>query len=122
MRRADLARLTFSRHYVARNNVQTFSLARTQDIQIGQMNGFSVQDKQILIANVAGTFYAMDAICSHMGGYLPDGTLKNHIVTCPVHHSQFDVTTGKFLLSYSHMMDLSTYEVIVAGDEILVRV
>ena len=64
----------------------------------------------------------MDAICSHMGGYLPDGTLEGTIVTCPIHHSKFDVTTGKFLFSTANLMDLNTYEVVVGGDEIKVRV
>ena len=57
--------------------------------------GFTAKDKQILIANVDGNFYAMDAICSHMQGYLPSGRLERSIVICPVHHARFDVTNGK---------------------------
>jgi len=65
------------------------------DVAKGTMKGFTVKDKQILVANVDGNFYAMDAICSHMHGYLPSGTLEKNVVICPVHHAHFDVTSGK---------------------------
>ncbi|MGA2683303.1 MAG: Rieske 2Fe-2S domain-containing protein [Candidatus Bathyarchaeia archaeon] len=70
-------------------------ICEISDVAKGTMKGFTVKDKQILIANVDGNFYAMDAICSHMHGYLPSGTLEKNIVICPVHRAEFDVTSGK---------------------------
>ena len=35
------------------------------------MKGFTVNGKQILVANAEGSFFVLDAICSHMQGYLP---------------------------------------------------
>ncbi len=61
----------------------------------GTMKSFSVGSKQILIANVGGTFYAIDNKCTHMGGDLSKGVLEGNTVTCPKHHAKFDVTTGK---------------------------
>ena len=114
-------------------------VANASDIPIGQMKGFTVAGKKILIANVAGEYYCMDAICSHAQGYLPAGRLDNDVVTCPVHGSQFDVTTGCMViyipgkvrrnvnlncrLQAGHgVVDLRTYEVIVEGKEIKVRI
>lgn len=72
-------------------------ICQVSDVPKGSMKGFTVKDRQILIANVDGNFYAMDAICSHMRGFLPGGTLENNEVVCPVHHARFDVTTGKVI-------------------------
>jgi len=111
--------------------MQLISVTKTQNIPDGQMKGFTVEYKQILIANVAGSYYAMDAVCSHMKGYLPAGTLVNNIVICPVHRAQYDVTTGKVLKGVPMIIRLSTgqqakdlnaYQVVVEGDEIKVRV
>ena len=65
------------------------------------MRGFMVQGRKILLANVAGQFYAMDAVCSHMQGDLSRGKLQGTIVTCPVHGSQYDVTNGKVFRNVS---------------------
>lgn len=109
----------------------TVKIAQKQDIPAGQMQGFNAGGKQILVANVGGAYYAVDAICTHMKGYLPAGTLKDNIVTCPVHGSQYDVTTGKvhknvnlvFRLSTGRgAADLNTYEVVVEGDDIKVNI
>jgi 3-phenylpropionate/trans-cinnamate dioxygenase ferredoxin component len=114
-------------------------VANASDIPIGQMKGFTVADKRILIANVGGEYYGMDAICSHAQGYLPAGRLDNDVVTCPLHGAQFDVTTGCMIiyipgkvrknvnincrLQDGHgVVDLRTYEVIVEGNEIKVRI
>jgi len=95
------------------------------------MKGFTVENKQILIANVGGTFYAIDAVCSHMNGYLPSGELKNNIVICPIHRAQFDVTTGKVYKNVNIMFKLSTgrvatnlnsYQVIVEGNNIKIKI
>jgi nitrite reductase/ring-hydroxylating ferredoxin subunit len=111
--------------------VKTIQVTRKQDLPVGQMQGFTVENKQILVANVAGTYYAMDAICSHMHGYLPAGTLQNNIVICPVHRAQYDVTTGKVLKNISGMLrlmtgqaakDLSVYETVVEGDAVNIKI
>jgi 3-phenylpropionate/trans-cinnamate dioxygenase ferredoxin component len=111
--------------------MQLIQIARTQDIPVGQMKGFTVENKQILVANVAGKYYAMDALCSHMHGYLPAGTLQNNIVICPVHRAQFDVTTGKVHKNVNAMIrlssgggakDLNIYDLLVEGDVIKIKI
>ena len=99
------------------------------DIPKGTVKGFTVKDTQILIANVDGNFYAIDAICSHMHGYLPSGTLKRNIVICPVHRAQFDVTSGKVSKDVSAAMrfilggakNMQTYQISVKENQICVE-
>lgn len=37
----------------------------------------------------------MDAVCSHEGGPLDEGTLSGHELQCPWHYAVFDVRNGK---------------------------
>jgi 3-phenylpropionate/trans-cinnamate dioxygenase ferredoxin subunit len=48
----------------------------------------------LLVANVGGVFHVADARCPHLGGHLAEGALEDAVVTCPRHHSQFDLTDG----------------------------
>ena len=51
--------------------------------------------QELCIANVSGTFYVIEDRCCHQNASLSMGTLLGKIVTCPLHFSRFDVTTGK---------------------------
>jgi 3-phenylpropionate/trans-cinnamate dioxygenase ferredoxin subunit len=64
------------------------------ELQSGQMKKFNIGGREILIARVGENFYAADNRCPHMGGSLSEGKLENTIVTCPRHHSQYDLTDG----------------------------
>ena len=69
-------------------------VAQVNQISPGTMQSFKVGDRQILIANLDGKFYALNNICPHAGGDLSKGKLEGKTVTCPNHGSKFDVTTG----------------------------
>ena len=68
-------------------------IAKAEEIPEGQMKLFTIGDKNILIANFEGIYYAINGRCTHMGGDLSKGKLEGKVVTCPRHGSQFDVTT-----------------------------
>jgi len=69
-------------------------VAQVNQVALGAMQSFPARDKQILIANYDGKYYAIDNKCPHEGTNLSDGKLEGKIVTCPHHGSKFDVTTG----------------------------
>ena len=100
-------------------------IAETSEIPPGRMKINA--EKEILIANVMGNYYAIGSICSHAGGDLSKGSLKGNIVTCPRHGSKFDVTTGKvisgpkILFLHRKIKNLPTYELRVEGNDILRR-
>ena len=54
-----------------------------------------VGGKEVLLANVDGSYFAIANKCTHAGGSLVKGSLEGSIVTCPRHGSQFDLKTGK---------------------------
>jgi nitrite reductase/ring-hydroxylating ferredoxin subunit len=71
------------------------AVVNTRDIVPGTMKNVQVNNRDILIANVEGKFYAMDDRCGHMNALLSMGKLQGKNVVCPFHSAQFDVTTGK---------------------------
>ncbi|MBI5232275.1 MAG: Rieske (2Fe-2S) protein [Coriobacteriales bacterium] len=60
----------------------------------GQLVEAEVEGHHVLVTVVDGTPYIADAHCPHMGGPLPKGKLDGTVLTCPWHHSQFDLTDG----------------------------
>jgi 3-phenylpropionate/trans-cinnamate dioxygenase ferredoxin subunit len=64
------------------------------ELEAGAMKKVVVGTQEVLLARIRGTFYAIDNRCAHMVGNLSGGTLEGTVVTCPRHHSQFDVTDG----------------------------
>jgi 3-phenylpropionate/trans-cinnamate dioxygenase ferredoxin subunit len=95
--------------------------AKTSDIPVGQVRVFAVGGFDVAIANVDGSFYAIDDVCTHDGGPLGEGTLFGDQVECPRHGARFDVKTGR-VKALPAVLPVHTYEVLVEGDEIKVRV
>lgn len=103
-------------------------VADKSEIGVGKMKKVAVNDTEVLIANVYGTYYAVDNICTHFGGNLSEGTLEGNVVTCPNHQSKFEVTTGKVVsppveaLGRAVIEDLPTYLVKVEDQNVMVKV
>ncbi len=105
-----------------------------EELKSGQMKMVSVDGREILLARVGDEFYAAGNRCPHMGGNLSEGKLENTIVTCPKHHSQFDLTDGHVVmwtdwtglkLNLAKVVrspsPLKTYRVKVEGDKVLIE-
>ena len=56
-----------------------------------------LQNKELIICNAGGKFYALDRRCTHKNAAMEKGTLDGTILTCPAHCAQFDVRTGEAL-------------------------
>jgi 3-phenylpropionate/trans-cinnamate dioxygenase ferredoxin component len=65
------------------------------EIPEGTMKSFVEKGRSILIAHVGDNYYAIDNKCPHMQGNLSKGKLNGTVVTCPLHGSQFELSTGK---------------------------
>jgi ferredoxin-NADP reductase/nitrite reductase/ring-hydroxylating ferredoxin subunit len=69
------------------------------------------EGKPIVLAMVKGNIYAMDAVCSHEGGPLEDGTLQGYELKCPWHYAIFDVRNAKVSKQTVWATDLQSYPV-----------
>ena len=72
-------------------------VAKAGEIAPGGMKFVRAGEREIVVCNCDGRYYAVDRRCGHMNGPLEMGALDGTILTCPMHHVQFDVTTGEAL-------------------------
>ncbi len=124
-------------------------VGKMDEIARGGMKAVEANGKEIVLCNYDGKIYAVGRRCGHMNAPLEMGTLEGYILTCPMHHSQFDITTGEalsgpvpadfgnempsenlgkylqnlnMLISHIKTCDVETYPVKIEGNSIKVEV
>jgi 3-phenylpropionate/trans-cinnamate dioxygenase ferredoxin subunit len=108
---------------------------KVKQLPPGSMKEVRAGGSDILVANVGGKIYAIDNRCPHMGGNLSKGELEGPIVTCPLHGSQIDVTSGQIVRwmrgaglaskignAFNHPSEVKHYPVTISGDSISVQI
>src|SRR5919198_5846029 len=86
-------------------------VASKTDLKEGSLLRVELIGKPIVLAMVNGKIHAMDAVCSHEGGPLDDGTLQGHELKCPWHYAIFDVRNAKVSDQTVWATDLQSYPV-----------
>ena len=99
----------------------SYKVATVQDIKPGDTKRVEAGEETIALYNCDGEFYATDDLCSHAEASLSDGWLEDHEITCPLHGSAFDVTTGR-PLCLPATKPVRTYPVRLEGDDIYIEV
>src|SRR5262245_32953307 len=66
-------------------------VASVSELAPGTMKWVAVDRERLLLANVDGTVYALKDMCGHRQAALSRGTLRGHVVECPLHFAEFDV-------------------------------
>ncbi len=92
--------------------------AKKDEVPAVTIREFAVDGKTIALANVDGSFHAINNTCLHRGGPLGQGELEGKVVTCPWHGWQYDVTSGKVTMNPSVGVDC--YAVEVRGEDVWV--
>lgn len=109
-------------------------VATVTDLENGRMIKIRAGGQDLLLVRVDDRYYCMDAYCPHLGGNLSEGHLSGTILTCPLHHSQFDITdghvlrwtdlTGSILVAAKNQRPprpLMTYPVKIEGNAVFVK-
>lgn len=124
-------------------------VTKIDDIVSGGMKPYEVKGKEIILCSYDGKIYAISRRCGHMNAPLDLGTLEGYILTCPMHHAQFDITSGEalsgpvppnlgdgvmpenigkymqyvgMLMSHIKTCDIKTYSVKIDGEAIKVEI
>ncbi|HXG74733.1 MAG: non-heme iron oxygenase ferredoxin subunit [Candidatus Nitrosotenuis sp.] len=97
-------------------------VGKTSEITPGKMQKVSVDGRDIVVANVNGTYYACDDTCTHAGASLAEGTLEGNIITCGWHGAKFNCTNGKLEKFPAKIKDLKSYRTVVEADNVFVEV
>lgn len=90
------------------------------EIAPGKGKQVTVAGKSLAIFNVAGSFFAIDAECTHRGAPLAEGECAGSVVECPWHGARFDLTSGAHLCPPAPR-GVSAYKVQIVGDEVQVE-
>lgn len=68
-------------------------LAETE-LPDGERTVVDVNERSILLIHSEGQIYALESRCPHMRLPLKGATIEGTTLTCPWHHSAFDLRTG----------------------------
>lgn len=98
---------------------QFLKVAKTADLDEGEMMMVEVSGEQVLLCKVDGKFHAISDVCTHAEGSLSDGYLEGVEVECPLHGSRFDVRTGE-AVGLPATDPVQRFAVRVEGNDILV--
>ena len=91
------------------------SVAGVEEVANGERLFVEIDDRQIVVFNIAGGYFAIGDVCSHDDGPLGEGDIEGYTVICPRHGARFDIRSGK-VLSLPAFIDIPAYPVrIVAG-------
>jgi nitrite reductase/ring-hydroxylating ferredoxin subunit len=74
----------------------------------------------VAIFRIGGSLYGLDARCTHLGGPLDQGPITGTQVTCPWHHSVFDIRDGRVLGGLAARPAV-TYRVRLEGDTLVLE-
>ncbi len=96
-------------------------IADEADVPPGERLFIEIDQKPIVLFNIAGQYYSIADLCSHDNGPLGEGNLDGLEVICPRHGARFDVRTGK-VLALPAVEDIPAYPVRVVDGEIQIGV
>lgn len=81
---------------------------------------FPCGDHTICVANVSGTFSAMDNVCLHRGGPLGQGMIENGKVVCPWHAWVWDPQTGE--AAHNPAAKIAVYPLKIENGDVLIEI
>ena len=101
---ADFIKLTTQSELPATNSVKEFACGA----------------KAVCIANVNGTFSALDNVCLHQGGPLGEGTIEHGNVVCPWHGWEYDPQTGEVIRN--RKAKVAVYPLKIENGDVLIEI
>lgn len=95
-------------------------IASAHDFPPGTRRTIDAGGMQIAVFNIAGTYYAIEDLCSHEAETLSAGTVTGLEVTCPAHGAHFSLVDGAALSAPAYE-PISTFPVRVVNGTVQVR-
>ncbi len=96
-------------------------IAKENDYKSGDYTVHSLVGKKIGLFFLEGQFKAMEILCKHQGAMLLKdlrGRIDSHILTCPRHGWQYDISSGACVTNDS--VPLKHYPVDVRNGEVYI--
>lgn len=97
-------------------------VCKVTELSPGSMRTFPIQGKRIALANVDGSFFAINDTCTHEQCSLgSEGALDGNVVICGCHGGQFDVTNGH-VMAPPAPVDVRSYETKTENEGVYIKV
>jgi nitrite reductase (NADH) small subunit len=87
---------------------------------IDEAKEFPCGAKTICVANVSGTYSAIDNVCPHRGGPLGQGMIERGKVVCPWHGWAWDPKTGE--AEQNPSMKVAVYPLKIENGDVLAEI
>ena len=100
-------------------NPDFFDVCGASDLAPGMRRLVSIDEREIILVNVEGEFFAFNAICPHANQSLEKGEIFDYQIECPLHGSMFSLRTGE-VCSPPAEDNLLLHKVDLVGSRILV--
>lgn len=100
---------------------QFVKAAHVKDVTSESPTCVTVGDEDIALFRQGDTYYAIGNTCTHQGGPLCEGELKDGEIECPWHGAHFRLSTGE-ATGPPAVMNVPCYNVRVTGDQIEIEV
>jgi nitrite reductase/ring-hydroxylating ferredoxin subunit len=97
-------------------------VGKRSDIKEGKFTRVTVGGKEILIANIQGSYFATGNICTHEGAELHEGELHDKQLICPWHGARWDLTTGQLIWFQELLESIGSYRIVIEGDTLFVDI
>ena len=86
----------------------------------GEAREFSLGDRVICVANVNGSYRAMDNVFLQQGGPLGEGMIENSKVVCPWHGWEYDPKTGQ--AAHTASAKVAVYRLKFENGDVLIEI
>ena len=107
----------FNYTHLPPENCEFYEIGSLADIPSGERLFLEIDEKPIVVFNIAGQVFAIGDICTHDDGPLGDGLIEDHKIVCPRHGGEFDVRTGK-AVQMPAIVDIPAYPVRIMGEKV----
>ena len=91
-----------------------------KDLALGTLAQVKVGGRELVLANIEGTYHAMEGHCPHAGAPLGDGRLRGSSVVCSLHFWAIDFATGG--CSRAPGLVLDRFETKLINDHIYIKI
>lgn len=95
-------------------------VGRADEIAAGEKKIYEVDGIEVVVVNLGGEYFCVEDVCTHDGGPLGEGELRDGQLVCPRHGARFDVRTGD-ALSLPAFEPVPTYQVKVEDGDLYVE-
>jgi nitrite reductase/ring-hydroxylating ferredoxin subunit len=96
---------------------QFINIGLLSEFEEGHVRRIIIEGRDIILVRHNERIYALDDLCTHDGGNLSGGHVKDGNVVCPRHGGRFDLKTGA-ATAMPAVAAIQTYEVKIENDQV----